>query len=121
MFAPRLSPGGCRPRIHPVEFSSQRSKTASWLRRAALALLLAWGVLLFARRSTSVGGSDSSGYLNAAKAIVNGTPLERMETFSRLRQPVERQRMFMPLGYVPGRNPGTMATVYPIGLPLHVI
>jgi len=102
----------------PVE----RPKGATWGARAALGLmLLVYAFFLFPNRSTSVGGSDSSGYLNAARSIAAGRALEPIEPLVRLRQPAVRQRLFIPLGYVPGHRPGSMAPMYPIGLPLHAI
>jgi hypothetical protein len=96
----------------------ERSTMAGWLSRAALVLLIAYAVLLLARRSTSVGGSDSSGYFNAAKSLAAGRAIEPIEALSRLRVSADRQRLFIPLGYVPAQRPGTMTTMYPIGLPL---
>ncbi|HEY6050918.1 MAG TPA: glycosyltransferase family 39 protein, partial [Thermoanaerobaculia bacterium] len=90
--------------------------------RAALALLLLVdAIFLFPNASTSVGGSDSSGYLNAARTIMAGRALEPIDALGRLNQPPERQRLFIPLGYIPGHRPGTMAPMYPIGLPLQAI
>lgn len=100
----------------------ERETRAAWTFRGFLALLLlGYGVLLFSHKSTSVGGSDSSGYLNAARAIASGRVLEPIEALARLKQPVSRQRLFIPLGYVPGYRTGTMATMYPVGLPLQAI
>jgi Dolichyl-phosphate-mannose-protein mannosyltransferase len=99
-----------------------RPKRATWGPRAALGLmLLVYALLLFPNKSTSVGGSDSSGYLNAARAIAAGRALEPVEALARLHQPALRQRLFIPLGYVPGYRPGSMAPMYPIGLPLHAV
>lgn len=103
-------------------FEVERETTAAWTFRGFLALLLlAYGVLLLFHKSTSVGGSDSSGYLNAARAIASGRVLEPIDALARLKQPISRQRLFIPLGYVPGHRTGTMVTMYPIGLPLHAI
>ncbi|MDQ6893186.1 MAG: glycosyltransferase family 39 protein [Acidobacteriota bacterium] len=100
----------------------ERGRGRTWVARAALALLLlGYAVLLFPNKSTSVGGSDSSGYLNAARGIAAGRALEPIEALARLRQSAARQRLFIPLGYVPGYRPGSMAPMYPIGLPLHAI
>lgn len=90
--------------------------------RAALALLLLVdAIFLFPNRSTSVGGSDSSGYFNAARSIAAGRAVESIGALGRLNQPPERERLFIPLGYIPGQRPGSMAPMYPIGLPLHAV
>lgn len=100
----------------------KRSRRATWGARAVLGLmLLVYALLLFPNKSTSVGGSDSSGYLNAAQSIAAGRAIEPIEPLARLRQPAVRQRLFIPLGYVPGHRPGSMVPMYPIGLPLHAI
>ena len=99
-----------------------RPERATWGARAALGLmLLVYASLLFPNKSTSVGGSDSSGYLNTARSIAAGRALEPIEALARLKQPAVRQRLFIPLGYVPGHLSGSMAPMYPIGLPLHAI
>ncbi|HYK43398.1 MAG TPA: glycosyltransferase family 39 protein [Thermoanaerobaculia bacterium] len=100
----------------------ERETKAAWTFRGLVAVLLVgYGVLLFFHKSTSVGGSDSSGYLNAARAIASGRVLEPIDALARLKQPVSRQRLFIPLGYIPGHRTGTMVTMYPIGLPLQAI
>ncbi len=75
---------------------------------------------LVARASHAVGGSDSSGYLNAATAIASGTVPEPVEKFAGTGLPQRFEPAFIPLGYVPGPRPGTMSPLYPPGLPLHM-
>lgn len=88
----------------------------------ALALLVGtYFAVLAVHRSRSVGGSDSSGYWNSAKAIAAGEPVQAIEPLARFGMPAEDQHLFIPLGYVPGPRPGTMATFYPIGLPLQIL
>jgi hypothetical protein len=89
---------------------------------AAVALLVVgYSITLFSHASRSVGGSDSSGYLNAARALARGEPVERVEPLARFGFPQESAHLFIPLGYVPGVRPGTMATFYPVGLPLQIL
>jgi hypothetical protein len=98
-----------------VERRSRRSAAAAL---GLLATAYAW--LVFSNAGRSVGGSDSSGYYNAARALAAGRPLERIEPPSAPVRP-EEGHLFIPLGYVLGREPGTMATFYPPGLPLHFV
>ncbi len=89
---------------------------------AALALLLlSYGAVLLPRASRAVGGSDSSGYLNEARGLAAKRVVEPVEALARLGFPLEDMRLFIPLGYSPGPRPGTMAPVYPVGLPLHFV
>ncbi len=88
----------------------------------ALALIVSgYFAVLAVHASRSVGGSDSSGYWNSAKAIAAGHPIQEIEPLARLGLPPEDLHLFIPLGYVPGPKPGTMATFYPIGLPLQIL
>lgn len=68
-----------------------------------------------------MGGSDSTGYLNSARAIAAGTLVEPLDALARLALPAERAHLVIPLGYVPGPRPATMASFYPVGLPLHEV
>lgn len=79
------------------------------MKRAILivfAILL--GAVLIANRSESVFGADSSGYANLARMLARG------ETTRPLPAPG-----YPPLGFVPLEN-GRMASIYPIGLPIHL-
>lgn len=89
--------------------------------RACAAILLAlYGALLLAANSHTAGGADSSGYLNAARLFARGKVSEEIQALSRLGLPASDQDIFIPLGYRPGAQPGTMAPLYPPGLPLHM-
>jgi hypothetical protein len=86
----------------------------------ACALLLAgYGGFLLRYTSFSVGGSDSSGYLNTARRLVSGTLVSRPRTLERFALPDEMLQIFIPLGFVEGPRPGTMAPYYPSGFPAH--
>ena len=88
--------------------------------------LLAWGlwliylVLLCSRASLSATGSDSSGYLNAARLLTQGKLSESVEPLRIFGLPQESIRIFIPLGFSPGARPGTMVPSYPLGLPLQM-
>jgi len=84
-------------------------------------LAAAHAVVLLTHASRSVAGSDSSGYFNLARAIASNRLVEPIETLERLGFPPEDLHLFIPLGFVPGPRPGTMATFYPPGLPLQIV
>lgn len=92
-------------------------------RREAVSLvigLVLYGGLLVRANSFTAGGADSSGYLNAARLFAQGQVCERIEILQRLGLPRSDRDVFLPLGYRPGARPGTMAPLYPPGLPLHM-
>jgi hypothetical protein len=84
------------------------------------ALLIGYLFLLCDKAFLSAGGSDSSGYLNAAKLFSRGKLTAAVEPLRRLGLSQEFARVFIPLGFSPGRKPGTMVPSYPPGLPLHL-
>jgi hypothetical protein len=84
------------------------------------ALLLGYLFLLCDRAFLSAGGSDSSGYLNAAKLLTRGKLTEPVEPLRRFGLSQEFVHVFIPLGFSPGVKPGTMVPSYPPGLPLHM-
>lgn len=86
---------------------------------AALALA-AYAVLLVRANSFVAGGADSSGYLNEARLIASGRLSEDIAALRLLGLPPGDQDAFIPLGYRSGPRPGTMAPIYPPGLPLHM-
>jgi hypothetical protein len=84
-----------------------------------LAALVALGVFVtgLTLGSTVAGGADSSGYISQAArwragSLVVAEPLIAGATWP------DAARTFSPLGYVPGRSPGTIVPSYPPGLPL---
>lgn len=81
---------------------------------------LGYGALLIWKISFAVGGSDSSGYANAAKMMVAGRLVQPVEALDRLELPDRFQRVFMPLAHEPGPRPRTMVPLYPPGYPLHL-
>lgn len=91
-------------------------------RTIGLALLLgAYSAYLFTHSSPAAGGSDSSGYLNSAKSLADWRPVQPVQGLSRLDLDASFLPAFLPLGYVPGPQSGTMSPFYPPGLPLHFL
>jgi hypothetical protein len=84
---------------------------------AALAL---YGSYLYRHACLAVGGSDSSGYANAARALSRGQLVEPIEALARFRLPESETPSFTPLGFVHGPRGGTLAPLYPVGFPLHL-
>jgi hypothetical protein len=82
----------------------------------AIAALLIYAVVLFTHAEGIAAGADSSGYLNQSRLWRSGTLSIRLDVARELGLPPE---LFVPLGFVPGTQAGTMVPSYPIGLPLH--
>jgi hypothetical protein len=106
-----------------MNFSGARETIrAGWPRLLggiAAALVLAYGALLWSNLSRVVGGSDSSGYLNAARLFAAGKTSRAIPIPPEL--DVNNLDAFVPLGFV--RQPGasTMVSFYPPGFPLHLL
>jgi hypothetical protein len=79
-----------------------------------------YGGLLIWKTSFAVGGSDSAGYTNTAKRIVEGRIVQPIEALDHLELPDRFNRVFMPLAHEPGPRPRTMVPFYPPGFPLHL-
>lgn len=82
--------------------------------------LAAVAALLSSRTHFVAGGSDSSGYMNAAKLFTEGRIVERVEPLARFDLADSFAGVFTPLGFSGGTRPGTMVPTYPPGLPLHM-
>jgi hypothetical protein len=91
-----------------------------FVRVAGGAIFLSYALVLFHHTSRSVGGSDSSGYLNAARLFASGHVTEPIRGLERLGLPPDFAPVFVPLGYTTARQPGRMAPSYPPGYPLHL-
>lgn len=89
-------------------------------RLLAAAFLLGYLFLLCDKASLSAGGSDSSGYLNAARLLTRGQLTDSVEPLTRFGLSPAFIRIFIPLGFSPGGKAGTMVPSYPLGLPLHM-
>ena len=102
------------------------TRTVSFpLRRAAFALAVAIGlglywVHLYRHTCFAVGGSDSSGYANGARALANGRLVAPIAPLERFDLGDERAPAFIPLGFVSGPTARTMAPLYPVGFSLHL-
>lgn len=82
--------------------------------------LVAYGSVIFANTSFAVGGSDSSGYFNAARMLASARlvkPIWEIETYD---LGASFWGAFVPFGFVHGPGMNTIAPLYPPGLPLHV-
>ncbi len=99
---------------------SNRRRLRVSLAVAVSALFLAYALVLFDHTAFAVGGSDSSGYMNAARLLSEGRVTARIRGLERLSLGPEFTLIFIPLGFTPGPRPGTMAPAYPPGLPLHM-
>ncbi len=90
------------------------------LAAAAVVLLAGYAWFLFRHNTFCVGGSDSSGYINTARRMAAGTLVDRPRTLDRLGLSDPWSPLFIPLGFVTGPKPGTMAPYYPSGFPAHM-
>ncbi len=103
-----------------LSFSFFRRRGRLLFAVAAVAGLALYGAFLYRHTSFAVGGADSSGYLNAARALVKGPVVAPLSpVLERLGLPESAAHAFVPLGfvYLPGRR--AMGSLYPIGFPLH--
>jgi hypothetical protein len=88
------------------------------MNRLVLALLLvALGAVLVKNSSESVFGADRSGYMNLARMLDRGETTRPLPAMC----PDCDPSWFTPLGFVAAPDRRTMASFYPIGLPLHLL
>jgi hypothetical protein len=87
---------------------------------AVAALFLGYALALFHHTSFAAGGSDSSGYVNAARLLATGHTREPIRGLARLGLSADFAPVFTPLGYTASREPGAMVPSYPPGLPVHM-
>jgi hypothetical protein len=87
---------------------------------AVAVLLLAYALVLFHHTTFSAGGSDSSGYVNAARLLATGRAREPIRGLTRLGLSPDFAPVFTPLGYTASGQPDAMAPSYPPGLPAHM-
>lgn len=102
----------------PEPPEGRRLRAAS--RALLLAALAAYTLFLVQHAARGVGGTDSSGYANTARQLLAGTLVDRPRALDRLGLPDEMAPAFIPIGFVPGPTPGTMAPLYPVGFPAHL-
>ena len=96
------------------------SLSRSTLIVAAVAGLAIYGGYLYRHTCFAVGGSDSSGYANAARALVQAPLVAPIPGLGRFGLEASEAPLFVPLGYVRVRDT-SMAPLYPVGFPLHVV
>ncbi|HEX7251242.1 MAG TPA: glycosyltransferase family 39 protein [Thermoanaerobaculia bacterium] len=84
-------------------------------------LLAAYGAFLVRHAAFAVGGADSSGYANEARRMKTGALVDRPRSLDRLGLPDGMAQICIPLGFVTGPRPGTMASTYPPGFPAHLL
>jgi hypothetical protein len=84
---------------------------------ALLLFIYAWTLVRHA--SYSVGGSDSSGYANIARSLLDGTLVRPVEP-ELYGLPGGTESLFYPLAYDRGPVPGAMVSFYPMGMPLQM-
>lgn len=82
--------------------------------------LLVYGYFLVSHASYAVGGADSSGYAQIARAILKGGLVQPVVELDRLGLPDDFIHLFVPLAYGRGPRPGAMSSFYPVGFPLLV-
>lgn len=81
---------------------------------AAYAGLVAWYHAPYA------GGSDSSGYVNSARLLLEGRVSEPLRLPDGLPPGLLPNDAFIPLGFRPAVTGAAMVPTYPVGLPLHL-
>ncbi|MEX0879477.1 MAG: glycosyltransferase family 39 protein [Thermoanaerobaculia bacterium] len=82
--------------------------------------VVAYGALLIEHFAPGVGGSDSAGHANAARAIVSGRIVEPIEALDLLELPDRFALAFIPVSHEPGPRPRTMVPRHSPGFALHV-
>ncbi|MBS1811596.1 MAG: YfhO family protein [Acidobacteria bacterium] len=113
-----LIPPRMRELFSPVLLWANRIITA---RNILILLLIGYAVLMLRNAAYAVAGSDATGYINTARAILQGNVVESVAAFRALELPDSFGDLFRPLGYVPGSKPGTIIPFYPIGMSLHML
>lgn len=80
-------------------------------------LFCLYGIFLALNVMAYAGGSDSSGYLNAARLIVAGKLHEKQRIVEGVSVSQISSHTYIPLGFVPSVNE-EMVPTYPLGLPI---
>jgi hypothetical protein len=103
-----------------MEGLTLRGKSGLLLPLAAALLIGGYAFFLVRNTAFSVGGSDSSGYMNTARRLVAGALVGPPRSLERFALANDVNQIFIPLGFVEGPRPGTMAPFYPSGFPAHM-
>jgi len=90
----------------------------SWFAGFALVALLGYGVFLGINFAPVAGGSDSSGYLNAARLLADGRLTTPQRDLSGL--VVSTRLQLQPLGFTSEPALSRLVPTYPLGLPAHI-
>ena len=94
------------------------SAAPRWFAWLAVVALLVYGGFLGAYFTPVAGGSDSSGYLNAARLLARGQLTAPMRDYSGLTASSATQ--FQPLGFIAEPARQRLVPTYPLGLPAHL-
>ncbi|NBQ57269.1 MAG: hypothetical protein EBU32_02540 [Opitutaceae bacterium] len=94
------------------------SAAPRWFAWLAVVALLVYGIFLGAYFTPVAGGSDSSGYLNAAQLLARGQLTAPMRDYSGLTASSASQ--FQPLGFIAEPARQRLVPTYPLGLPSHL-
>jgi hypothetical protein len=90
-----------------------------WFAWFAAVVLLGYAVFLGLNFSPVAGGSDSSGYLNAAQLLANGHLTGSLRTGPGFEPRIGGD--VQPLGFIGEPERGRLIPTYPLGLPLHLV
>ncbi len=90
-----------------------------WLGWAGVVALLIYGLFLGKNFTSAAGGSDSSGYLNAAKLLSEGHLTGSLRTGPGFEPHVGGD--VQPLGFIGEPERRRLVPTYPLGLPLHLM
>src|SRR5260221_7991288 len=91
------------------------------LRIAMTFAVLLYTALLVRYTCYAAGGADSSGYLNAARLLVQRHLVIRTAPLDRLGLDGKGRDAFIPLGFAFAPAPRDLAPSYPLGYPLHLV
>jgi 4-amino-4-deoxy-L-arabinose transferase and related glycosyltransferases of PMT family len=80
-----------------------------------------YAAFLLRYNSFAAGGSDSSGYLNAAHGMAAGRLAVRVMPLDTLHLDASWRDVFIPLGFAPSPEAGMIVPAYPTGYPLHLL
>lgn len=96
-----------------------RSPRIPWPLWALVALLAAYGAVLWARMGAVPGGSDNSGYFNEARLMAAGRLHTALRPVEGLPADAAPAYLYVPLGFRPAA--GGMVPTYSPGLPLMLV
>jgi hypothetical protein len=110
-------------RLAPLILTAVESKLSALSKSRLIMIvavigLLIYGYILVKSAVYAVGWSDSSGYIRIARSILRGDLVQHVTELDQLGLSGDFIRCFIPPGYDPGTQPGTMTPGYSVGLPL---